>query len=118
MRTGMKQIWAILPFLLGLTAAPARAEIINLSCDDGGMLLLIDTQKATVSDKNPFQKTEITVPLQVTDTAYAWRENVGGVTADYTLDKTTRKVAATANGETVNFSKPQCGKSARLVPKP
>ena len=113
----MKHICAILPFLLGLAAAPAHAEIINLSCDDGGMLLLIDTDKATVSDKNPFQKTELTAPLQITDTAYAWRESVGGLTADYTLDKTTRKVAATANGEAVNFSNPQCGKSARLVPK-
>jgi hypothetical protein len=118
MRTGMKQIWAILPFLLGVAAGPARAEIINLSCDDGGMLLLIDTEKATISDKNPFQKTELTVPLRITDTAYAWRESVGGVMANYTLDKTTRKVAATANGEAVNFSNPQCGKSARLVPKP
>src|SRR5579863_4912284 len=74
MRTGMKQIYAILPLMFGLIAAPAQAEIINLSCDDGGMLLLIDTGKATVSDKNPFQKTEVTVALKITDTAYAWRE--------------------------------------------
>ena len=113
----MKQILAMLPLALGLIAAPARAEIINLSCDDGGMLLLIDTSKATVSDKNPFQKTEVTVPLTVTDTAYIWREITGGVAAAYVLDKATAKVTATANGETVNFSNPQCGKSARLLPK-
>ena len=63
-----------------LAATPARAEILNLSCDDGGMLLLIDTDKATVSDKNPFQKTEVTVPLTITQTAYTWREIAGGVT--------------------------------------
>ena len=113
----MKQICAILPLMFGLIAAPAQAEIINLSCDDGGMLLLIDTGKATVSDKNPFQKTEVTVPLKITDTAYLWREVTGGVAADYVLDKTTRKITATANGEAVHFSNPQCGKSARLVPK-
>jgi hypothetical protein len=113
----MKQIFAILPLALGLVAAPARAEIVNLSCDDGGMLLLIDTGKATVSDRNPFQNTEITVPLTVTDAAYTWREVTGGVAADYALDKTSRKVTATANGEAVNFSNPQCGKSARLVPQ-
>ena len=113
----MQQILAILPLALGLIAAPARAEIINLSCDDGGMLLLIDTEKAIVSDRNPFQNTEITVPLTVTDTAYTWREVTGGVAADYALDKTTRKVTAAANGEAVNFSNPQCGKSARLVPQ-
>src|SRR5665213_675863 len=111
----MKQILAILPLALGLIAAPARAEIVNLSCDDGGMLLLIDTEKAIVSDRNPFQNTEITVPLTVTDTAYTWRELTGGVAADYALDKTTRKVIAAANGEAVHFSNPQCGKSARLV---
>ncbi|MGZ5929958.1 MAG: hypothetical protein ACXWLX_12150 [Rhizomicrobium sp.] len=113
----MKQIVAMLPLALGLIAAPARAEIINLSCDDGGMLLLIDTAQATVSDKNPFQKTEVTVPLTVTATAYTWREVTGGVTADYALDKATRKVTATAHGQAVNFSNPQCGKSARLLPK-
>lgn len=113
----MKQIATMLPLALGLIAAPAKAEIINLSCDDGGMLLLIDTGKATVNDKNPFQKSEVTVPLTVTGTAYTWREVVGGVAADYRLDKTTRKVSATADGKPVAFSNPQCGKSARLVPK-
>lgn len=49
-------------FLLGLIAAagaapfflpmPARAEIINLSCDNGGMLLVIDTGHNTVTDKS------------------------------------------------------------------
>jgi hypothetical protein len=100
-----------------LAATPARAEILNLSCDDGGMLLLIDTDKATVTDKNPFQKTEVTVPLTVTEAAYAWREVTGGVTADYVLDRATRRVGATANGEAVPLSNPQCGKSARLVPR-
>ncbi len=57
---------AILAAALLAAATPARAEIINLSCDDGGMLLVIDTVKATVTDKNPFQKTAVTVPLIVT----------------------------------------------------
>lgn len=100
-----------------LAATPARAEILNLSCDDGGMLLLIDTDKATVTDKNPFQKAEVTVPLAVSETAFTWRETTGDVTADYTLDKTTRRVSATANGEAVPLSNPQCGKSARLLPR-
>ena len=98
-----------------LAATPARAEILNLSCDDGGMLLLIDTDKATVTDKNPFLKTEVTVPLTVTETAYTWRETTNGVTAEYALDKATRRVSTTANGEAVPLSNPQCGKSARLL---
>ena len=98
-----------------LLATPARAELLNLSCDDGGMLLLIDTDKATVTDKNPFQKTEVTVPLIVTDAAYSWQAKAGDVTANYALDKATRRVSATANGETVPLSNPQCGKSARLL---
>lgn len=108
----------IIPLIAALLAAtPARAEILNLSCDDGGMLLLIDTDKATVTDKNPFQKTEVTVLLTVTEAAYTWRETIGDVRADYTLDKTTRRVSATANGEAVPLSNPQCGKSARLLPR-
>jgi hypothetical protein len=106
-----------LALLLLLAATPAQAEILNLSCDDGGMLLLIDTDKATVSDKNPFQKTEITVPLTVTETAFTWRETANGVTADYALDKTTRRVTATVKGEAVPLSNSQCGKSARLLPR-
>jgi len=107
-----------LPILILLaTTPPAHAEILNLSCDDGGMLLLIDTDKATVTDKNPFQKTEVTAKLTVTDTAFTWREVAGEVTADYALDKTTRRVTAMANGEPVPLSNPQCGKSARLLPK-
>ena len=98
-----------------LAATPARAEILNLSCDDGGMLLLIDTDKATVTDKNPFQKTEVTAPLTVTETAFTWREATGEVTANYALDKATRRVSATANGAVVPLSNPQCGKSARLL---
>jgi hypothetical protein len=108
---------AFLAAALLAAATPARAEIINLSCDDGGMLLVIDTDKAAITDKNPFQKTAVTVPLAVTETAYTWRETTGGVTADYALDKATHHVTATANGETVPLSNPQCGKSAVLLPK-
>ena len=100
-----------------LFATPAQAEILNLSCDDGGMLLLIDTDKATVTDRNPFQKTEVTVPLALNETAYTWQEKAGDVTANYTLDKSTRRVSVTANGEVVPLSNPQCGKSARLLPR-
>ena len=98
-----------------LIATPARAEILNLSCDDGGMLLLIDVDKATVTDKNPFQKTEVTAPLAVTEAAYTWQEKAGDITANYVLDKTSRRVSVTANGEAVPLSNPQCGKSARLL---
>jgi hypothetical protein len=114
----MTRKFAMISLVLALAmAAPARAEIINLSCDDGGMLLLTDTEKGTVSDRNPFQSSEVTVPLTVTATAYTWREMAGGVAADYALDKSTRKVTAISNGENVALSNPQCGKSARLVPK-
>lgn len=98
-----------------LAATPAQAEILNLSCDDGGMLLLIDTEKATVTDKNPFQRTEVTAPLALAETAYTWQEKAGDVTANYILDKITRRVSVTANGEAVPLSNPQCGKSARLL---
>jgi hypothetical protein len=110
--------FAMISLVLALAAAsPAPAEVINLSCDDDGMLLLIDTAKGTVSDRNPFQNSEVTAPLTVTATAYTWREMASGVAADYMLDKTTHKVTATSNGENVALSNPQCGKSARLVPK-
>lgn len=111
----MRKPLAILVLLA--PASPAQAEILNLSCDDGGMLLLIDTDRATVTDKNPFQKTEVTAKLTITDAAFTWRETAGEVTADYALDKATRRVTATANGETVPLSNPQCGKSARLLLK-
>ncbi|HEY4275554.1 MAG TPA: hypothetical protein VGM68_08730 [Rhizomicrobium sp.] len=111
----MRRILAV--FLLLAAATPAHAEILNLSCDDGGMLLLIDTDKATVTDKNPFQKTELTSPLTVTGTAFTWSETVNGTTADYALDKTTRRVTAAVKGEPVPLSNPQCGKSARLLPR-
>ena len=64
-----------------------------------------------------FAKAGHAVPLTVTEAAYTWRETTGGVTADYVLDKATRRVSATANGEAVPLSNPQCGKSARLVPR-
>ena len=96
----------------------ARAEIINLSCDDGGMLLVIDTGAGTVSDKNPFQKTVVTSPLTVTATAFTWRENPS---VDYTLDKNTRRITAVMQGEhgpePVPLSNPQCGRSAVLLQK-
>jgi hypothetical protein len=106
-----------LVLLFLLAATPARAEMLNLSCDDGGMLLLIDTGKATVTDRNPFQNIEVTVPLTVTETAFTWRETANGATADYALDKATRRVSATVQGEAVPLSNPQCGKSARLLPR-
>jgi hypothetical protein len=108
--------------LFGLIAAlsaasPARAEIINLSCDDGGMLLVIDTEHLTVTDKNPFRQTQVTAPLTVTADAFMWREGSGGDAADYRMDRFTRIVRATAQGAAISLSNPQCGKSAVLIPK-
>ena len=96
-----------------------RKSLATGAIDDALQALspLVNPDKATVTDKNPFQKTEVTVPLTVTEAAYAWREVTGGVTADYVLDRATRRVGATANGEAVPLSNPQCGKSARLVPR-
>lgn len=109
-------------FLLGLIAAaaagqPARAEIINLSCDDGGMLLTIDTDQRTVTDKNPFQQTKMVAPLTMTDEAFAWSEGSGDAAADYRMDRATRRVSARAHGADVPLSNPQCGRSAVLLPK-
>jgi len=73
---------------------PARAEIINLSCDNGGMLLVIDTGHRTVTDKNPFQRTKIVAPLTMTADAFAWREGAGENAADYQMDRATRLVTA------------------------
>jgi hypothetical protein len=105
--------------ILAAATSGAHAEIINLSCDDGGMLLMIDTGASTVSDKNPFQKTIMVSPLAVTPTAFTWRETPPGV--DYTLDKNTRRITAIIAGEhgpePVPLSNPQCGKSAVLLPK-
>lgn len=108
--------------LLGLVAAisaasPARAEIINLSCDDGGMLLVIDTQHLIVTDRNPFRQTKVIAPLTMTADAFMWREDSGGDTADYRMDRQTRIVSATALGRTISLSNPHCGKSAVLIPK-
>lgn len=97
---------------------PARAEVINLSCDNGGMLITIDTDKGTVTDKNPFQKTLVTAPVAITDTAYRWHEGPpsGDGSADYSLDRDTRLVSGrfTSAGQTqaIQLSNPQCGKSA------
>ena len=108
-------------FLLGLIAAgaalPARAEIINLSCDNGGMLLVIDTGHLTVTDKNPFQQTQVVAPLAMTADAFTWREGAGPDVADYRMDRATRKVSATARGAMLALSNSQCGKSAVLLPK-
>lgn len=96
---------------------PARAEIINLSCDNGGMLLVIDTGRRTVTDKNPFQRTQVVAPLAMTADAFVWREGVGDGAADYRMDRVTRMVSAEAHGAAVALSNPQCGKSAVLIPK-
>lgn len=108
--------------LLGLVAAagahaPARAEIINLSCDNGGMLLVIDTGRSTITDKNPFQQTKVVAPLTMTANAFIWREGSGESAANYRMDRATRVVSATAHGAAVSLSNPQCGKSAVLIPK-
>jgi len=106
----------------GLTAAvfaasPACAQIINLSCDDGGMLLTIDTDHRTVTDKNPFQQTKMVAPLTMTDKAFVWREGTGDDAADYCMDRATRRVSARAHGAQIPLSDPQCGRSAVLLPK-
>ena len=114
-------IFAATILALGILAAPARAEVISLSCDDGGMLLVIDTDRSTVNDKNPFQKTNVTSPLIATDSAYTWHEGNPGAGAGYSLDKASRKVTATTDsphGPTpLPLSNPQCGKSAVLLPR-
>ncbi len=107
----------ILVFLAAAAAAPARAEIINLSCDNGGMLLVIDTEQRTVTDANPFQRTKVTAPLTMTAQVFSWREGAGDAAADYRMDRATRVVSARAHGAAVAFSNPQCGKSAVLIPK-
>ena len=109
-------------FLLGVGAAlvatvSARAEIINLSCDNGGMLLVFDTERLTVSDRNPFQQTKVVAPLTVTEQAFAWREGSGGSAADYRMDRATRLVSGRVHGTAILFSNPQCGRSAILMPK-
>ena len=102
---------------LFLLPAAARAEVINLSCDNGGMLLVIDTGHHTITDKNPFQQTKLVAPLTMTADAFAWREGSGGDAADYRLDRATRMVSATVHGAAVPLSNPQCGKSAVLISK-
>jgi hypothetical protein len=102
------------PFFLPM---PARAEIINLSCDNGGMLLVIDTGHRTLTDKNPFQRTQVVAPLTMTADAFVWREGAGDDAADYRMDRATRMVSAQTHGASVPLSNPQCGKSAVLIPK-
>lgn len=99
------------------TAPRAHAEIINLSCDNGGMLLVFDTGHLTVTDTNPFQRTKVVAPLSVTDKDFAWREGSGESAADYRMDRATRLVSAQARGAPVSLANPQCGRSAVLLPK-
>ena len=106
-------------FLATLASAlPARAEIINLSCDDGGMLLTADTDANTITDKNPFQHTEVTAALTVTGTSWRWHEGPenGETSADYSLDLATNRISGAAGGpthpEAIAFANPECGKSA------
>jgi hypothetical protein len=119
----MKQILFAL-FAALCAATPARAEIINLSCDNGGMLLTADTDAKTVTDKNPFQKTSVTVPLAITATGWHWHEGPenGESSADYALNLSTHRVSGTSGGparrEAIAFSNPQCGKSATPRAKP
>jgi hypothetical protein len=115
----MRKSFILAGFALAAVTTGAQAETINLSCDDGGMLLVIDTGAGTVSDKNPFQKTVVISSLIATPTAFTWHEGKPGV--DYTLDKSTRRVTAILQGEhgpePVALSNTQCGKSAVLLPK-
>ena len=107
-----------------VSTAPARAEIVNLSCDDGGMLLTADTGAKTITDKNPFQHTSVTAPLNITATQWRWHEGPenGQMSADYALDLASRKVSGASGGpthpEAIQFSNPQCGKSATPRAKP
>ena len=111
---------AFKPFcaLLALLPLPARAEIVNLSCDDGGMLLTADTEASTITDKNPFQNTSVTASLAITAAEWRWHEGPenGETSADYRLDLATKKVSGTSGGPThpepIEFSNPQCGRSA------
>jgi hypothetical protein len=98
-----------------LAAPPARAEIVNLSCDDGGMLLVIDTSAATVKDRNPFQNTLVVARLTETEAAFLWHESRPD--ADYRLDKKTHVITVLSGGKPQPLSNPQCGKSAVLLPK-
>jgi len=111
--------------VLALAAAvPARAEIVNLSCDNGGMLLTADTDAHTITDKNPFQNTIVTAPLTISAKSWRWHEGPenGESSADYHLDLATRMVSGTAGGpphpEAIHFANPQCGKSATPRAKP
>jgi hypothetical protein len=107
-----------------LPAIPARAEIINLSCDNGGMLLTADTDAHTITDKNPFQNTIVTAPLTITAKSWRWHEGPenGETSADYHLDLTTRTISGTVGGpphpEAIHFANPQCGKSATPRARP
>ncbi|HXS07395.1 MAG TPA: hypothetical protein VN723_11440 [Rhizomicrobium sp.] len=107
-----------------LASVPARAEIVNLSCDDGGMLLTADTSAKTITDKNPFQHTSVTAPLNITATQWRWHEGPenGEMSADYAVDLASRKVSGTSGGpthpEAIQFSNPQCGRSATPRARP
>ena len=97
-----------------LAASPVRAEVINLSCDNGGMLLAINTANGTVKDRNPFQNTLAVARLTETGAAFLWHESAPAV--DYRLDKKTHIVTVSSGGRDITLSNPQCGKSAVLLP--
>jgi hypothetical protein len=113
----MKPFATALFFVLA-SAVSARAEIVNLSCDNGGMLLTADTEARTITDKNPFQNTIVTAPLSISATHWRWHEGPenGETSADYRLDLATHKVSGISGGpphpEAIHFANPQCGKSA------
>jgi hypothetical protein len=107
----------MLGLFAGIAGAPAHAQIINLSCDDGGMLLIIDPAHGTVTDTNPFQATKVSAPLIVTAEAFQWREGKGDGAVLYRMDRASRQVSARVHGAEIPFSNPQCGRSAILSPK-
>jgi hypothetical protein len=100
-----------------IAAMPARADVMNFSCDDGGMLLTIDTDHHTITDKNPFQQSKVVAPLTITNDIFAWQEGSGKSAADYRLDRATHLVSGRADGAAIALSNPQCGRSAILPPK-
>ena len=56
-------------------ASAARAEIINLSCDNGGILLTIDTEQKIITDDQPRTGSVVVSDLSATPKAYFWSEN-------------------------------------------
>jgi hypothetical protein len=52
-----------------------RAAIINLSCDNGGMLLTLDTNQKTITDDQPLTGDVVVSDLSVLPQGYFWSEN-------------------------------------------